>query len=133
MRDWFGLSPHRIPLVGKPGTVAIYTDGDHFEFFVKQVPGDFTNDVCARIVIRGDKYRPAAHLERIGCPVLIQSCEGDIITPPKAMARAKEILGERGEFREYGFGHFDIYTGGESEKSIRDQVAFLKKHVPVNR
>ncbi len=133
VRSWFGLPPHTIPLIGKPGTVAIYTDEDHYDFFVDQVPGNFPNKACARIVIRGDKYRPITVIDKINCPVLIQSCVGDIITPPNALARAKELLGDRGEFVEYGFGHFDIYTGSESEKSMKDQVAFLKKHIPANR
>jgi hypothetical protein len=37
----------------------------------------------------------------------------------------------RGEVRLYPAGHFDIYGAEPFERIVKDQLAFLARHVPV--
>ena len=74
VRSWLGLSPHKIPLVGKPGTVAVLPDAEAWDCFVEMAPEGFVNEACARIVVRVDKYRPIEQAARVRCPVLLQAC-----------------------------------------------------------
>ena len=39
--------------------------------------------------------------------------------------------GPRGEVRLYPDGHFDIYLAGPFERVVKDQLAFLARHVPA--
>jgi len=129
VRSWLGLSPHKIPIVGKPGSIACITITDAYESFGKLAPENFVNEVCARINIRGDKYRPVKHAHKVRCPVLLQICDYDSIIPISAAEEAEEKLGKYAEVKHYPIGHFDIYFGDNFEKSVSDQLDFFKKHL----
>lgn len=129
VRSWLGLSPHTMPIVGKPGGIAIMTTPDAYEFFEKLAPDTFINEACARIIIRGDKYRPVKHARNVRCPVLLQVCVHDNITPLSAAEETEKELGKYGEVKHYPIGHFDIYIGENFEKAMSDQLEFFKKHL----
>jgi len=129
LRSWFGLSPHKIPIVGKPGSLACLTTPDAYEFFRKFAPQNYINRVCARINIRGDKYRPVKQAQNIRCPVLLQVCEFDSITPKSAVEETEKKLGGYAEVVSYPIGHFDIYIGDNFEKAVNDQLIFFKKNL----
>ncbi|MFH1136608.1 MAG: alpha/beta hydrolase [Pseudomonadota bacterium] len=129
VRSWLGLSPHLVPLVGPAGSVACIADSDAFELFGLIVPPGFINEVCARILIRGDKYQPVKYASTVRCPVLLQICDRDNLTPPSAVAETVAKLGEHVEVKRYDAGHFDIYLGENFEKSVVDQVNFFRKHL----
>jgi dienelactone hydrolase len=128
-RSWFGLSPHKIPVAGKPGSIACLTTPDAYEFFRKFAPANYINEVCARINIRGDKYRPVKQAQNVRCPVLLQICEFDSVTPKSAAEETEKQLGEYAEVIHYPIGHFDIYTGDYFEKAVSDQLNFFMKHL----
>jgi pimeloyl-ACP methyl ester carboxylesterase len=128
-RSWFGLSPHKIPIVGKPGSIAGMTTPDAYDFFSKYTPAIFINEVCARIMIRGDKYRPVKKADSVRCPVLLQICEYDSIIPKSAGQETEKQLGKYAEAIYYPIGHFDIYIGENFERAVWDQLDFLKKHL----
>ena len=128
-RSWFGLSPHKIPIVGKPGSIACLTAPDAYDGFRKHVPDTFINEVCARIMLRGDKYRPVKHAQNVRCPVLLQICEHDSIIPKSAAEETEKNLGKYVEAIYYPIGHFDIYIGDNFKKSVNDQLKFFKKHL----
>jgi pimeloyl-ACP methyl ester carboxylesterase len=128
-RSWLGLSPHKIPIVGKPGSIACLTTPDAYEFYRKFAPQDFINEICARINIRADKYRPVKHAHNVRCPVLLQVCEFDSITPISAAKETERQLGKFAEVINYPIGHFDIYIGVNFEKAVRDQLHFFQKHL----
>ena len=128
-RSWFGLSPHKIPIVGKPGSIACMTTPDAYDFFSKYAPANFINEVCARINIRGDKYRPVKQAQHVRCPVLLQVCEDDRIVPISAAKEAEKQLGKYAEAIYYPIGHFDIYIGDNFKKAVSDQLEFFKKHL----
>jgi len=129
VRSWLGLSPHKIPIVGKPGSIACLTTPDAYDGYGKLLPENFINEACARIIIRADKYRPVKHARNVRCPVLLQICDNDSITPISAAEETEKRLGKYAEVKHYPIGHFDIYMGDNFEKSVSDQLEFFKKHL----
>jgi len=129
VRSWLGFSPHKIPLVGKPGSIAMMTAGNAFAAFSKLAPTGFVNEVCARILIRGDKYRPIKYAQDVRCPVLLQICQHDELAIPESIEETGRILGKLAVIKRYPIGHFDIYSGKNWEKSISDQIEFYRNNL----
>lgn len=116
-------------LVGKPGSIACLTAPDAYNGYRQLAPDHFINEVCARILLRGDKHRPIKQARNVRCPVLLQICEHDSIIPKSAAEETQEHLGKYGEAIYYPIGHFDIYRGDNFENAVRDQLDFLKKQL----
>ncbi len=129
VRSWLGLSPHRIPLVGKQGTVAVLPDPAAWDALGQLAPDDFVNEVCARILIRMDKYRPVRSIGKVHCPVLLQVTHDEISFQMSAIRKVEERLGELAEIIRYPTGHFGIYLGSNFEKSVSDQLEFFTRHL----
>jgi len=129
VRSWLGLSPHKIPIVGKPGTIALMNTPDAFDSLRALIPDTYVNEACARIIIRGDKYRPITYARRVRCPVLLQICDYDTLASVSSIEETATILGNLAEVKHYPLGHFDIYTGTGFEQGVQDQVAFFQKHL----
>jgi len=129
VRSWLGLSPHKIPIVGKPGTIALMNTPDAYDSFGTLIPDTYVNEACARILIRGDKYRPITYARHVRCPALLQICDHDTLVSISSIEETANILGDRAEVKHYPLSHFDIYTGNGFEQSVRDQVAFFQKHL----
>jgi dienelactone hydrolase len=127
VRSRLGLSPHKIPIVGKPGSTAFFPVSDAYDGYSKLASENFINEVCARIVLRSHGYRPAKHIRDVRCPVLIQICDNDSLAP--ISAETEKELSKYAEIKHYPIGHFDIYIGDDFEKSISDQLDFFKKHL----
>jgi fermentation-respiration switch protein FrsA (DUF1100 family) len=128
-RSWFGLSPHKVPIVGKPGTTACLTTSDAYSGYKELAPESFLNEVCARILLRGDKYRPIKHARNVRSPVLLQVCENDSIVPKSAAEETEKRLEKHAEAVYYPIGHFDIYVGDHFERAVEDQLGFFRKHL----
>jgi fermentation-respiration switch protein FrsA (DUF1100 family) len=129
VRSWLGLPPHRIPLVAPPGSLAVMASSGAYDTFSALAPPDFRNQICARILIRMDKYKPVRRIAALRCPLLLQICERDMATPPALVKRAAGLLGGRGEIKCYPLDHFDIYLGDNFDKSVSDQIVFYRKHL----
>ncbi len=129
VRSWLGLPPHRIPLVAPAGSLAVMADAGAYDTFSALAPPDFSNEICARILIRMDKYKPVKRLAGVRCPLLLQVCDKDITTPPALVERAAGLLGNRGDVIRYPIDHFDIYRGDNFEKSVGDQIRFYSRHL----
>ena len=127
MRSRLGLSPHKIPIVGKPGTMAFFPISDAYEGYRKLASKNFINEVCARVILRSHGFRPDKHIRNVRCPVLIQICDYDSLAPIRA--ETEKELRKYAEVKHYPIGHFDIYTGENFEKSVSDQIEFFKKHL----
>ena len=127
MRLRLGLSPHKIPIVGKPGSIAFFPISDAYDGYSKLASENFINEVCARIVLRSHGFKPVEHLQNVQCPILIQICDYDSLAIISAET-AKE-LEKYAEVKHYSIGHFDIYIGDNFEKSVSDQLEFFKKHL----
>jgi dienelactone hydrolase len=129
VRSWLGLSPHKIPIVGRSGTIACMPIEDAYEGYAKNASESFVNEVCARITIRGDKFRPVTKAKKVRCPVLLQICENDELAPLSAAEETAEKLGDLAEVKRYPIGHFDIYIGANFERSVADQLEFLLRRL----
>lgn len=128
-RSRFGLSAHKIPIVGKPGSLAMITAPGAFDGYSGLAPPGFINEVCARILLRTHGHNPIDHAKDVQCPVLLQICEQDNLVSESSYLRTAKILGEYAEVKTYPIGHFDIYAGEHFEKAVGDQIEFLKRHL----
>ena len=130
-RSRFGLSPHRVPIVGRPKTLAMITAPGAFEGYAKLVSPHFENYVCARALLTSHGYNPVDYAKEVQCPVLLQVCEKDNLVSEASYKKTAAILGEYAEVKKYPIGHFDIYEGENFEKAVHDQIAFFKRNFRV--
>jgi len=128
-RSRFGFSAHKIPIVGKPGTLAMIVAPGAYEGYTKLAQTGIVNEVCARAILTTGGYNPVKYAKDVHCHVLIQVCEKDNLVSPKSAEKVSGILGEKAEVKRYPIGHFDIYTSDHFEQAVRDQVEFFKKHL----
>lgn len=129
VRSWLGMSPHVVPIVGKVGSVALMTSAQAYDAFAQLAPDSFINEACARIIVRGDKYRPITYAAHVRCPVLLQICQKDELLPVESIEETGRILGPYGEIKRYPMGHFDVYFGSNRENCTNDQIEFYRKHL----
>ena len=120
---------HYVPTVGPPGSLAIMSSPDADAGYRALGPPDFRCEIAARIALTVGLYRPVRYADRVRCPVLVQICEQDSVAPAVAAEAVVRRLGERGEVQRYPIGHFEPYTGAWFERSVGDQVAFLRRHL----
>jgi pimeloyl-ACP methyl ester carboxylesterase len=86
-------------------------------------------EVAARIALSIAFYRPVNDARRVRCPVLVQVCERDSVAPAAAAEQAIAGLGARAEVQRYPIGHFEPYFGEHFERSVADQLGFLRTHL----
>jgi dienelactone hydrolase len=129
VRSWLGLRPHKIPAVGKEGTMAMMTVPGAYEAFSQLAPAGYPNQVCARILLRGDKYRPVKHAAKVRCPTLLLVCERDELTPAETVEQALARLGDLAEVKRFPIRHFDIYFGRHFNTSLTIQLEFFIRHL----
>ncbi|MDQ3729354.1 MAG: alpha/beta hydrolase [Actinomycetota bacterium] len=126
-----GREPHRIPLVGPPGTTAAMTTPDAEPGYrsIYDEGFEWRQDFVPRVALAMPLYRPGRRAADVECPLLVQVASNDSITPP---GPAIEAAGKapRGELVTYaGLGHFDIYRGEHFERAVADQTDFLTRHL----
>lgn len=128
-----GRAPRMVPLVGEPGSVALMTAPDALPG-VHALQGDrlgaIPEDVAARVAFEIALGRPGAQARRLRCPALFVVCDRDTVAPAKATLRHVSRA-PFGQVVRRDTGHFDIYVGEEFETTVRDELAFLTRHVPV--
>jgi len=127
MRARLGLPPHKIPLVGKPGTMAFLPISEAYEGYSKIASKHFVNEVCARVILRSHGFNPSKHIHSVRCPVLIQICDYDKLAP--IGPETEKELGKHAEVKRYPIGHFEIYTGDSYERAVNDQLEFFEKNL----
>ena len=120
---------HCIPIVGQPGTLAIMSTPDAEDGYRRLMPAGFRDDVAARIALWVAAYRPVSEADKVRCPVLLQICEHDSVAPASAAEAALRRMGPYGEVCRYPIGHFEPYFGEHFERSVDDQLEFLRRHL----
>lgn len=130
-RSRFGLSPHKIPIVGRPGTLAMITAPGAFEGYARLVPSHFVNQVCARVLLTLRGHNPVDYAKDVQCPVLLQVCEKDNLVSEASYKKTADILGEYAKVKKYPIGHFEIYEGENFERAVNDQITFFKDHFKI--
>lgn len=130
-RGWFALDPLLIPIVGAPNSLAAITIPGALASFQSVVPAHFANAISPRILLALGCYRPIRRVSRIRCPVLLQLCLDDEITPRKPGYQAAAKIGHSATVKTYEIDHFGVYQGRGFQELIRDQVHFLETCLPI--
>jgi pimeloyl-ACP methyl ester carboxylesterase len=122
-----GAAPYRIPVAGKPGSLAVINSPDTVPGFAAITPPDSTwrNEVCARVAL-APPYNLTRKVSRISCPALYLVFEEDDVNPPK-LGRLAAERAPRGELREYPGGHFASFADAIFKRVVADQVDFLNR------
>src|SRR4051794_24388313 len=134
LRDQIGAllrrPPYMLASVGPPGSNAVMTSPDAEPGFRAIDPPGSTwrNEAAARIALRVGSYRPGRHAGAIAAPILYAIADDDEVTPPDFALAAAERA-PRSEVRRYPGGHFDLYAGAGFERTIADQLDFLRRHL----
>lgn len=124
-----GRPPHRVRLVGPPGSLAMFTTPDAlpgYRSILPAEPHDWEPAVPARIMLHARFDRPYRHAPRIHCPLLVCVCDRDRLSPPRPAVDVSDKA-PHGELRRYPIEHFDLFTGPWFEQVISDQIAFLRR------
>lgn len=124
-----GGEPVTIPVVGAPGTLAVMSSEDAEPGYRAIVGPTWRNEVCARIMLGAGVYRPGLRAGELRCPLLVQAAVHDSVAPPSAAEAAAWRAKGRAEVRWYPVGHFDLYRGEPFERSVGDELYFLRRHL----
>ena len=131
-RGMLGLSPRYVPMVGKPGELAVTATPQAHEYIASLAGGRgdslWRNKVAPRGLLGMIRYRPGEAAHRLQMPVLVCVAERDAETPEELTRQIAERA-PRGELRRYPGDHFDLYRGRARQLVLADQLAFLKKHL----
>jgi uncharacterized protein len=127
-RSRFGISPHMIPIVGKPGSFAFMTAPGAFEGYGSIVKESelFINGICARSLLMLQGPNPTKTAQLVECPVLLLICEHDNTVAPDSHTEVAQILGDKATLVKFPIGHFDIYHGDHFKKAVAEQVKFIQ-------
>lgn len=140
VRDQLNALLHRDPVyvesVGLPGRTAVMTSPDAAPGLEHLLADSAISDdayptsVAARIVLKIGFYSPQRFAAGITCPALVQIAEHDAVTPRDVAERAANKI-RHATVHIYDCGHFDPYVEPMFTTVVADQLAFLRKNVPV--
>jgi hypothetical protein len=80
-RAKLGLSPHRIPIVGREGDLAVHRAKGAFEGYETLISPTFKNEICARMLLETKSNNPINFANQVDCPVLLLSVKLQILVP----------------------------------------------------
>lgn len=126
LRHRLGRSPHYIPMVARPGKVALVTTRDAVGHVESLGAGTtWPNEIAPGGTLDMIRYRPSDLADRIRVPLLVCIAEHDMQTPfaDQIAARAP-----RGELKSYPATHMDFYGDPELwSRVVADQIEFLHR------
>lgn len=128
-----GVKPTMIDLAGTPRSAALMNAPDVVTGYQALIPPGLQHEgqVAARVGLAISQHFPGHYAKKVRCPILFAICEQDSVAPAGPTIRYARQA-PKGELVSYPIGHFDIYVGSAFQQAITDQLAFLRKHVPVN-
>lgn len=123
-----GKGPHYIPMVGRPGELALVTSADAAQHVESLGAEEGAPSVIAPGgVLDMMRYRPSDLAHRLRVPLLVCVAAYDTETPPELAA---QIAGRapHGRLRSYPATHMDFYGDPDLwSRVVGDQVAFLRE------
>lgn len=130
-RGRLGLSPHYIPLVGRPGETAMVTAAGAYEGYQEIMLNSptFQNRVCAQVLFTGQGENPSLFAAHVRCPTLILACEKDTLVSMESVEKVARLMGDRCRVITYPIDHFDIYQEEDFEHAVDDMLAFIAEIV----
>lgn len=131
-RGKLGLSPRYVPMVGRPGEVAV-TAAPRANEHIATLGAEhrdslWRNEVAPRGLFGMMRYRPGEVAHRLAMPVLVSIAEDDRATPEELTGQIAERA-PRGELRRYPGDHFDFYRDPVRGRVLADQAGFLREHL----
>jgi pimeloyl-ACP methyl ester carboxylesterase len=124
-----GQEPLMIPAVGRPGELAGMST-EESEPGMRAIAGPtWRNEVTGRAVFAEWTNRAITRMDSLLCPILVAIADRDSVAPSAAARAAAWRAKGRVEVREYPCLHFDIYLGEWRERTIADQLHFLRRHL----
>ena len=133
LRGRLGLSPAYIPMIGRPGQVAVVSTIEA-QRHLTTLAGEagttlWRNQVAPRGLLQMMRYRPALAAARLRAPLLVCIAVDDTETP-EAMTRELADRAPHGTLRRYTGAHFDFYTDPSvRDRALADQLGFLHEHL----
>jgi dienelactone hydrolase len=125
-----GHQPLLVPVLGEPGTTAMFTDPQARQALVaKGTEGTlWRNEFAPRIVFSLGRYAPAKVMDRLAMPLLACVADRDQEIPID-YAQTVVARAPRGQLRRYPGSHFELYYGPLYEQVVADQLQFLRAHL----
>jgi dienelactone hydrolase len=125
-----GQPPLLVPVLGEPGTTAMFTDPEARKALAaKGTQGTlWRNEFAPRIVLRLGRYAPAKVIDRLAMPLLVCLADRDQDIPVD-WAQAVVARAPKGQVRRYPGSHFELYHGALYEQVVADQLQFLRAHL----
>ncbi|MFE3542519.1 alpha/beta hydrolase [Nocardia sp. NPDC059177] len=127
VRDRFGRSTVRVPIVGAPGTVRVFTQPSARPGLDRALGAGsrWRNEVCAGPFLRASSFRPVRVAGKVRCPLLVCVADNDTLVPQRPILRAAERA-PRATLRHYPIDHLDaLSAGADFDRVVRDQTDFL--------
>ncbi|HEX2313527.1 MAG TPA: alpha/beta fold hydrolase [Thermomonospora sp.] len=133
LRGRLGLSPHYIPMLGRPGELAV-TATEEAERHIRTLSGEgetlWRNSVAPRGLLSMARYRPAEAAARLTMPLLVCIAADDHETPEETTRQLADRA-PHGELRRYEGTHFAFYNDPAiRDRVLADQIAFYRRHLP---
>jgi uncharacterized protein len=133
LRGKLGLSPAYIPMIGRPGQVAVISTTEA-QRHLTTLAGEagttlWRNQIAPRGLLQMLRYRPALDAARLRAPLLVCVAVDDTETP-EAMTRELADRAPHGTLRRYSGTHFDFYSDPSvRHRALADQLGFLHEHL----
>lgn len=127
---WFGSVPVMMPMLGRPGEVAVFTGQEDYEAVeaLAATAPMWRNEMAARSLFSLLRYRPVSLARDVRAPMLFLVAEGDTAASNRLTEHAAREA-PRGELRRYPGSHFSAYQGPVFEQMVADETAFLVEHL----
>lgn len=133
LRGKLGLAPHYIPLVGRPGEVAV-TNAAGAEQHIKTLTAGETlwrNRTAPRALLRMMRYRPAEAAARLTMPLLVCIAADDEATPEE-LTREPAERAPQGRLERYPGSHFSFYNDPDTRRAVlAAQIAFYHEATSI--
>ncbi|WP_249645595.1 alpha/beta hydrolase [Nocardia sputi] len=130
LRGKLGLRPYYIPMVGRPGELAV-TATPEADQHIRTLTGGretlWRNSIAPRGLLGMMRYRPAEAAAGLACPLLVCVAAEDQETPLN-ITRELADRAPRGELRVYPGTHFSFYTDPSlRSRVVADQIDFYRR------
>lgn len=129
-RGLLGLSPLYIPIVGRPGELAVLNTAECWDGYLGLVPENSTwrNRVAARSTLHLPLYRAVKVAHRVRAPTLLMGGVRDSLVDIEDIRKlARRLPGA--ELREFDCNHFEPYYPPLFETFAAEQAEFLAGHL----
>ncbi|MEJ8821189.1 hypothetical protein WKW80_03940 [Variovorax humicola] len=88
------------------------------------------NKVLARVLLRIPRCNPIRSARKVKVPTLVVAGSNDTIVSAEVARKAADRT-QNAEFKLHASDHFQPYCGDYLDRNVREQLAFLRKHVAV--